>query len=159
MGSKDIPTVSFSHKRAPSITNSKAFPKKSDYITNKYKNKNNKIRTRNERPDIFLEGEQLSKINSIWQNDIDFRYFQNLKQRMRKNTPSSFEKNHINEIPSHKVEGPRVIPNKTELDLESQLSKTSQFKQNRCTTNSLLKDQHYKSNHRIHSTDRQRTTG
>ena len=115
MGSKDIPTVSFSHKRTPSISNSKGFPKKSDYINNKYKNKSSKVRTKNQRPDIFLEGEQLSKVTNNWQNDIDFRYFQSLKQKMRKNTPSSFEKNQ-NQEPQNRAEPSKITQNRTEFD-------------------------------------------
>ena len=57
MGSKDIPLVSFSVKRPTALTSTKVFSKKNDVLNTKYsKHKSNKIKTRNERPDIFLEG-------------------------------------------------------------------------------------------------------
>ena len=87
MGSKDIPTVAFPHKRTPSTAN-KCYPKKSDFISGKYKNKSNKVKTRNDRPDIFLEGEQMARFTTSWQKDVDLRYFQSLKDNHRKYTPN-----------------------------------------------------------------------
>ena len=55
MGSKDIPFSSFPTKRPPILTSAKMFIKKGDLLSNKYsKLKTSKIKTRNERPDIFL---------------------------------------------------------------------------------------------------------
>ncbi len=56
MGSRDIPTVSYSLKPPPILNNTKIFSRKNDLLATKYAKTKHKIRTRNERPDIFLEG-------------------------------------------------------------------------------------------------------
>ena len=67
---------SFPLKRPPALNTSKGFAKKNDLLNAKYsKVKQSKIKTRNERPDIFLEGEQLARVNSAWQQEVDMRYF------------------------------------------------------------------------------------
>ena len=67
MGGRDIQFSSFPTKRPPALTSAKMFPKKNDLSHNKYsKIRSMKVRTRNERPDIFLEGEQLTKTTAAW---------------------------------------------------------------------------------------------
>lgn len=74
MGSKDIPCVTYSTKKVSHLS-VKTFAKKNEILGAKYmKGKSSKIRTRNERPDIFLEGEKLAKINPIWNQEMDARY-------------------------------------------------------------------------------------
>jgi hypothetical protein len=75
MGSKSVPNSSYSTNRANHLLSTKAFSKKIEILGNKYpKIKPTRIRTRNERPDIFLEGEQLSHIHSVYNREIDPRY-------------------------------------------------------------------------------------
>ena len=52
------------------------FAKKGEIVNNKFtKLKQAKVRTKNERPDIFLEGEQLTKATTAWNQEMDIKYF------------------------------------------------------------------------------------
>jgi hypothetical protein len=54
MGSKEVPMITFPSKRTNHL-NTKSFSKKTEKISTKYtKGRSNRIRTHNERPDIFL---------------------------------------------------------------------------------------------------------
>ena len=89
MGSKDLPAPSFPAKK-PLLSSSKGFGKKNDVLAIKYpKACSHKIRTRNERPDIYLEGEQVSKNNQIWERDVDIKYLNDMRERFRRNVPNT----------------------------------------------------------------------
>jgi hypothetical protein len=84
MGSKDVASVSFPTKRISHLLSTKTFSKKNELLNVKYsKGRSNRIRTRNERPDIFLEGEQLCQINLIYHREMDLRYL----EKARRSTP------------------------------------------------------------------------
>lgn len=110
MGSRDIPSVAFPHR--PQLT-SKPFPKKPD---RKYPSKTRppKLRTRNERPDIFLEGEQLTANNSAWQQELDFRYFEHLRNPTRKSTPTTATHTQLLLASNHSSARQRSTPNLTD---------------------------------------------
>ena len=114
MGSKDIPLSSFPQRKQSALNSSKGFTKKNDLLNAKYsKLRHNKIRTKNDRPDIFLEGEQLSRVNTAWQHEVDMRYFENIKEKMRSSTPSGFLKTVNTKI---KTPAPRSTPAHTEIE-------------------------------------------
>ena len=103
MGGKDIPFSSFPTKRPPILTSAKMFIKKGQILNNKYSRiKSSKVKTRNERPDIFLEGEQLSKATNVWNQQMDIRYYDSMRDKMRKSTPNSLLKNNFRRTPAPK---------------------------------------------------------
>ena len=84
------------------------FAKKGEIVNNKFtKLKQAKVRTKNERPDIFLEGEQLTKATTAWNQEMDIKYFESVRDKMRKSTPNSFLKQHPN---FRKTPAPRSTP-------------------------------------------------
>ena len=80
MGSKSVPNSSYSTTRMNHLISTKTFSKKNEILCSKYpKIKPTRIRTRNERPDIFLEGEQLSHVHAVFNREIDPRYLETFK--------------------------------------------------------------------------------
>jgi hypothetical protein len=108
MGSKDVPMTTYAAKRPKALTSTKTFNKKTDLLNAKFsKIKSVKARTKNERPDIFLEGEQLAKNTQAWQQELDIRYFEHVREKMRKSTPNAFLKHHP---PVRRTPMPRSTP-------------------------------------------------
>jgi hypothetical protein len=88
MGSKSVPGSAYPTTRPAHLLSTKAFSKKNELLGSKYpKVKPARIRTRNERPDIFLEGEQLSHVHAVYHAQLDQRYLEPFKERLRKSTP------------------------------------------------------------------------
>jgi hypothetical protein len=62
-------------------------------MSTKYtKGRSNRIRTHNERPDIFLEGEKVCNLKMAWQKNLDIKYLETYKANLqRRSTPMSLK--------------------------------------------------------------------
>lgn len=155
MGSRDVPTVSyFPFQKKPSINSTKTFIRKNDMIHNKYaKSRPPKIRTKNERPDIFLEGEHIARTNTAWQQEIDFRYFENMRYKMRKSTSNALNKHQPAQVTVVKtVVGPSSTPTWADSEEESPMTRDTN---GRRTANTLIK--HCRNHPKTYSTCREPT--
>ena len=151
MGSKDLPLVSFPSKKPSPLISAKVFSKKTDILNAKYsKMKNHKVRTRNERPDIFLEGEQLARNNAAWMHQ-DAQYYESIRHSIRKSTPNAFVKNYQSRGRNLLARG---MPLEADFEEEASCAYILNYPRRTTTTMSKLQSS---SNRRIYSSERQPT--
>lgn len=88
IGSKTIPPALIAtNRRVNSQGQSKNFMRKTEVQSAKNgKTRRNHVRSKNERPDIFLEGEHVSNQPLIiFKGEIDSRFIESCKEKFRKN--------------------------------------------------------------------------